>query len=314
MTDLLVPADLETTLQAVGIRPARVDEEEVWARCPGHLDRTGSEDHQPSWSINRETGVHHCFSCGYSGTLTTLLADRLGTSNIFEIHAFLRERGASIVQAIQRRRSQPLRSAPAARPVSESMLAVYTDPPRWALRQRRLSAEACAHHGVRWDGRREAWVLPIRERDGALLGWQIKSDRIFRNFPVGVKKSQTLFGAHVFTGTLAILVESPLDAVRLTAEGHPGALASYGVEVSPAQLKLVLELADTLLLALDNDAAGRRKTRELLREWGPRQHTSTINYTQAEDCKDPGEMTAAQIRWAIEHAEYSLKALMTRER
>ena len=44
-------------------------------RCPMHEQRTGKPDHHPSWSINRYTYVHSCFSCGYKGTLHGLLLD-----------------------------------------------------------------------------------------------------------------------------------------------------------------------------------------------------------------------------------------------
>lgn len=304
---VLVPVDLETFLRALGISPARSSEDEVVALCPGHLARTGSEDHTPSWYINRETGRHYCHSCGYSGSIVNLCSDVLVTSNIFEINAFLREHGASLVDAVERIRTPKAR--PPAQPIAESQLAVFTHPPQRALKRRQLTADACAHHGVLWSAERKAWVLPIRELDGTLLGWQLKSERIFRNVPRGVKKSVTLFGAHVFGGDTAILVESPLDAVRLTSEGYEGALASYGVTVSETQMKIIRELADKLILALDNDREGKRQMIQLIRTWAPRIPIFVLDYSRAEDCKDPGEMTSTQIRRALDNARFYLRHL-----
>jgi hypothetical protein len=53
----------------------------------------------------------------------------------------------------------------------------------------------------------------------SLWGWQEKGarGRFFKNQPAGVKKSKTVFGVEILTSTHdLIVVESPLDAVRLT--------------------------------------------------------------------------------------------------
>jgi hypothetical protein len=42
---------------------------EAWALCPLHERRTGSEDHNPSWSINLDTGLHNCLG-GDTGVVT----------------------------------------------------------------------------------------------------------------------------------------------------------------------------------------------------------------------------------------------------
>ena len=66
--------DVQKALLRLGI-PTDQRNSELMGICPMHLERTGREDHNPSWSINLETGVHHCFSCGYKGTLLTLVAE-----------------------------------------------------------------------------------------------------------------------------------------------------------------------------------------------------------------------------------------------
>ena len=43
-----------------------------------HEQRTGKPDRHPSWSINQYTYSHFCFSCGYKGTLTSLIIDVTG--------------------------------------------------------------------------------------------------------------------------------------------------------------------------------------------------------------------------------------------
>jgi hypothetical protein len=52
---------------------------EISGRCPFHEQRTGEREHRPDhWSINRTTGLHQCWSCGYSGSLVRLVIDTTG--------------------------------------------------------------------------------------------------------------------------------------------------------------------------------------------------------------------------------------------
>ena len=44
---------------------------EAWAHCPFHHDKT------PSFSVNMESGIWHCFGCGESGGLNQL-ATKIG--------------------------------------------------------------------------------------------------------------------------------------------------------------------------------------------------------------------------------------------
>jgi hypothetical protein len=57
--------------------------------------------------------------------------------------------------------------------MSEARLAVSTEPPIKNLKGRALTPEAAKHHGVRWDQKTLAWILPIRDPETyALWGWQ----------------------------------------------------------------------------------------------------------------------------------------------
>ena len=76
---MAVTFNLRSILENAGVTPVRETNKEIWAPCPQHEKRKGRPDSHPSWSINKRTYVHSCFSCRYSGTLTTLLFDLLGT-------------------------------------------------------------------------------------------------------------------------------------------------------------------------------------------------------------------------------------------
>jgi len=291
--------DVVGTLDKLGIEGRDTGREFV-ARCPQHVVRTGREDEHPSWSINTKTGFHVCFSCGYKGSLVTLVRDMHGdVQDIEQARAWLVRPGLS------RNVSLPDLTKVLTGPklLDESLLSRFQAPPAWALTQRRITREACDAFGVLWEPMNDAWIIPIRDPyTFGLLGWQEKSQttRAFRNHPVGVKKSRTLFGLDVFTEGRMIVVESPLDAVRLWSEGILGGVAVFGAIVSMQQITLLSR--DEVVFALDNDDAGRRATKQLLKDTkGVLRSVRFFNYADIA-AKDIGDMDRDQILQGIHHS------------
>lgn len=269
-----------------------------------HLQRTGQIDHHPSWSINLSTGLFICFSCNYRGSIVTLISDLKGVT--------LNEAKTMTVKPDMQATVAKIPGAfihvPAVEAMSDSRMSAYSPPPRWARERRRLSEEACALYGVKWDYENDLWITPIRDpHTNGLLGWQEKSEteRIFRNYPTNVKKSRTLFGYDVFTGGRMIVVESPLDAVRLCSNGVSGAVSTFGAIVSKAQITL-MSAADEVVFAMDNpfvDAAGKKSSIQLLTETkGVLRAVRFFNYTGV-TAKDPGDMTMDEIDKGIQFAK-----------
>jgi DNA primase len=62
-------------LTRLGIRVAEERRGELWARCPNTSHESESEE---KWSINGKTGKHSCFSCGFGGSIQSLVATLLG--------------------------------------------------------------------------------------------------------------------------------------------------------------------------------------------------------------------------------------------
>jgi len=282
---------------------------EVNGLCPMHKKRTGKEDHSPSWWINTESGAHICFSCGYKGNIYTLVADIKGIS-YFDAQDYIGESAEIPLDALMRRIKdlpqyvQPEESIP----MSEARLAVYVDPPDIELKKRFLTRESVNVHGVLWDKSNEAWILPIRDPDnGTLLGWQEKGarGRFFRNQPAGVKKSKTVFGVQIMSSKHdLIIVESPLDAVRLTGLGK-SAISTFGAIMSEDQAK-IMRRAPRIIAAFDNDKAGHtanEQIRVLARKYG--MDLYYFNYKDI-DVKDVGDMTEEEIERGISTAKTSI--------
>ena len=140
-----------------------------------------------------------------------------------------------------------------------------------------------------------------------MWGWQEKgaSGRFFKNQPAGVKKSKTVFGVEVMAKDILVVVESPLDVVRLAAAGVEGAISTYGAILSEDQAKII-RTADKVIAAFDNDDAGRKANEQMhgfSRKYGI--DLSYFNY-KGINVKDPGDMTINEIHQGIETAKTSV--------
>ena len=300
--------DVEKVLLSLDVTLTAQRGDEVQGLCPMHKKRTGNEDHNPSWWINMSTGVHFCFSCGYKGNVYTLVADVKGM-DYFDAKDFVEQDSEIAVDVLLKR----IRELPQYIPtvtddeigMSEARLAVYTDVPDIELKKRFLTRNAVNKYGVLWDTENEAWILPIRESESfALMGWQEKGarGRFFRNQPVGVKKSKTLFGINVVSeNTQWIVVESPLDAVRLYSLGY-NAVATFGAILSEDQAK-IMRRASLIIAAFDNDEAGKKACEQMLgfaKRYGI--ELQFFNYKGIAE-KDVGDMIATDVTRGIETAK-----------
>ena len=282
---------------------------ELGAMCPMHEYRTGKKDNNPSWSINAITGAHNCFSCGYKGNLLTLISDLLEYGDLEKAKSWLRTDVELDIDFISRQLDEAKKTyihLPKLVPMSEARLAVFGDVPIWAANERGITIDACNRYGVRWQANDSSWILPIRTVDhNKLLGWQEKGQisRRFFNRPPGVPKSKTLFGMNCWDEDQMIVVESPLDAVKLASVGIPGGIATFGATVSQDQIE-IMRRAKTLVIAMDNDAAGKKSSQTLLatfRKVGI--ECWFFNYGDFQ-AKDIGDMTQDQIHWGIDNARH----------
>lgn len=294
--------EMRETLTRLGIEIESIRGDEIQAHCPAHADRTGKEDRSPSWWINSDSGAHNCFSCGWKGNLYSLVSYVQGIE--YETAQDWLGSTAGLMARFNKvtREERPIIEE--VTHVTESMLSAFTFPPDEALLSRGLSKDSSFKYGLRWDARNKNWIIPIRSiRDAKLLGWQEKGydHRYFNNKPTGVAKSTSLFGYELYTGGDLFVVESPLDVVRLSSLGFTG-VATYGASVSIAQLH-ALRGADRLIVAFDNDDAGRLVSIKLIEELN--QEAWFFNYSHTE-MKDIGGMSLDEIRLGVNNAKHSV--------
>lgn len=281
--------DLEVVLHGIGVEIIKETGDELQGRCPMHLARTGKEDRHPSWSINTKTFVHHCFSCGYSGSLTTLYRDLMGdVPEDLEWELSKQSLRASLDKPVPVEKHQGPN-------VDEWVLQNYAEMPEKLIQRRQLTRESIDFFGIRWDTVNRVWVIPIRTPDGTLMGFQFRQKGTVINHPTGMEKSTTMFGFNLFKDEPRItVVESPLDAVRLHGVGVP-AVSTFGASISSKQIDLLARNFRYVVAAMDNDPPGKKANDVLHRTLGKRGCVVFDFDYLGLDAKDPGDIGSDDV-------------------
>lgn len=293
------PSDIEGALIELGIEPTEITDTDITALCPYH-DEGKSTQKKPKWAILTEgyynekgewikPGMHNCFSCNFRGDFRWLVmkvldCDALEADSWIAQHSII-----DLDRAREKLYKEPSAKAPLIL-INESHLAAFKLVPPMQLLKRRLTEKSAEFYGVKWDG--ENYVIPIRDGKGHLLGWQLKNEKFFKNYPYGLKKSHCLFGYHEAPANVTIiLVESPLDVVYLHSLGY-WAVASYGKAVSDEQMKLIIDKYSSVIVALDQDA--KTVSLRLKREFSHRIPMWFFNYDGI-TANDPGACTEIRL-------------------
>lgn len=296
-----LPADIRQAVQALGIKIDHVNKDELYALCPAHEDRKAK-----NWSVNEHTGQHKCFACGFGGPFIHLVKYMSGETDE-QAREWIRKMGGA--ESLRRRiKGIDVYTPPEPDPVEEADLALYSRPPRWALREKDVSAESCARYQVLWNHRTNSWVFPFRDPyTNQLRGWQEKNGRFFNNFPQHVVKGDCIFGSHLVHETpVVIVVESPVDAVHFDTYGIPGAVSTMGVNLSEDQFSFLLDLDKEIVWALDNDREGKRMSKQIRERFLGRMKMSFYNYGGL-TIKDPGEQPSEQLHFGLQNRVSALR-------
>lgn len=249
--------DLYRILVDAGVQRLHERHSEIGGACPKHRERTGHPDNNPSWSISKLTYLHFCHSCGYKGTLTSLLVDLLGAAPE-DLEIKLHEQ--SFLRKMTEVRADPTEVLEPVFNLTEwGLRHLMKDVPQRLLNSRWLRRQAIDHYQVRWNSDTKQWVMPLRSADGGtLIGAQLRQQGSVLTMPKEVEKSTTLFGyTQMSQYDYVVIVESPLDAVRLFGLGIY-AVSSLGAWISAAQVRLLARSFTTIYMALDDDDAGHR--------------------------------------------------------
>ncbi len=259
----------------------RSGNENIMAVCPFHLKEDGSEERNPSFSMNIYSGLWHCFSCHASGNLYTFLRD-VGVSRA----QISMQYGSAIEKARQYAPSpktpRDLQGEYAVRGgiLQESLLGLFDYCPVMLLEQG-YPQTLLRSFDIGFDTIHERITFPLRDLQGRLVG--INGRTVYPNVKPRYKvydveykkfgleerhteKSMFLWNMHLVYSRLyqapshermLVVTEGFKATMRLVQAGVHHTVAALGSSLSSIQRWLISSLGARTYLMFDNNPAGR---------------------------------------------------------
>lgn len=173
-----------------------------------------------------------------------------------------------------------------------------------------LLVESSDHPGRFYDRFRNRLMFPIWNEQGRVVGFSARTVEAesfggkYVNSPETpiFKKSRILYGLHFARNQIgksgfALLCEGQLDVIAMHRAGFENSVAPQGTAFTEEQAHMLKRYCDTLLLALDSDAAGQKallKCAEVALPAG-----FAVKVVQFPSGKDPDELLKTVGREAI---------------
>lgn len=263
-TNIYTESQVRRALQGAGLDIASEISTHFIVFCPYH-----SNHRTPSGEVDKETGMFYCFSCSSTTSLVGLMG-KMGI-NYFRAMRLIGDEDYNIVDQLDKILvDQSI-------PEFDVALIERLHSDVWGrgseyLNSRFISNSMIQKYQLGYSARQDMITIPVHSPHGVLWGFVGRSvtGKAFKNNR-GLPKRKTLFNVHrVWTHEEVYVVESALDAIRMTELGFP-AVATLGSGISSEQIDLLQKTFDGIILVPDNDDAGRGMTEKIL---------SQIPYTQ----------------------------------
>lgn len=178
---------------------------------------------------------------------------------------------------------------------------------------RGFTKETLEYFQVAYSSKKQRVVIPVRDETGGLVGFTgraIDPDREPRYWDPGLPKKFVWFNENHAIGLPEVIVtEGPLDAMKVHQAGFPCVIGLMGGGFAGPKREKLTRHFPSCIIFTDNpetDEAGlalSNKIAEAMRQAG--RAVWVARYP--EGVKDPGEMSEAQIKKAIEEKESILR-------
>ena len=297
LTDIFVGLDAEDVLRdLIGAHEIIGNDVELIHSCKLPFGMHKNGDQNPSASLNRETLLFNCFTCG-GGSIIWLVQNCLDISRDDAI-AELKNYADGVKVVPIEKFLEKLNKMFEEEKSERVEIPVYNDRilARWERRTDYLSSRGISERVqkemrtgldehrteiARVDGREtivtlDRVVLPhfIEEK---LVGWvarkvqNVEGVAKYKNSK-GFPRSQWLYNFdNSRMHPRLIVVESPMSVLTLKSRGVDNVAATFGAKVSPPQIELLRNFKE-ITVFMDGDSAGYKATRDLVK--GLRDFTS----------------------------------------
>lgn len=279
--------DVKEVLDVLGVRNVREAGNEVNYSCPGPSHKHG--DHNPSAYMRGSYPYPYiCFGCGQQGTVVDFVSEYLGIDRS-KAWRWLGERfgfdsaydpAESITETLNRIFGP--KSRPAHKVLGNPLINPHGFVPLDSvavgmeyLTKRGLTRATIRQFELQWDPRSGRIAIPIRDRQGSLIGFKardITGEKEPKYLVLGDRKQYTdygfqpynsslcLFAHHLIDGSSAILivVEGEFNCMKMHQIGCTNTVGLPTAAMSNHQACLIREQYEKVILFLDSDAAGKK--------------------------------------------------------
>ena len=275
--------------------------DDIMVQCPYHKE---GQERRPSAGIRKSDGMFHCLACGETHSLPEVISYCFGHHNDMLFgHKWLIKNFVSVSSYDSRRDELELdliRSPieRVAEKINKYIEEQELDKYRYVhpyMYERGLTDEIIEQFDIGYDKSTDSITFPVRDKNGDCMfvaRRQVKT-KVF-DIPKGVNKP--LYGMYELSRVMpdkVYVCEGPFDCLRLWCNGKY-AVAGFGCLFNNYQVKQLQDLpVRSIVLALDNDEAGRKATERL-----KKLVTNKLIYTVELPVgrKDVGECTDNEIQ------------------
>ena len=303
--------DVERVLIDLGIEFRSAGPDNVKSFCvnPSH------EETQPSMNIHRESGIIHCFGCGLSGTIFTLLAhkDIVGVDALLYLQKFPSQGHSQeeLAEALEEYIHSDRVVEDTVKYGDIELPAHRTIDTNIYLEGRGITPDDI----VKWnmavvtDRKNSGWILIPIYQEGKLCNYFMRSPfgqgKLYGKYP----RKHILAGLDFCTNYNEIICvsEGIFDAIAISHAGFQS-VACLSNKLLPLKIKKLKKFKEIALVP-DNDNMGIR----LVESAGPLIHNCTVwVFPIPENKKDAGECSVFDIKKASEERVFWNEYLIQR--
>jgi DNA primase len=267
----------------------------VMITCPYHKN---GEERRASSQVREKDGLFYCFNCKVTKSLPEVITDCLnedGWNWLIRNFKSVETQDRQVNLDFDRNKSQEETKF-----IDKKELEKYRFIHPYVY-ERKLNLEIIRKFDVGFDKESNCITFPVKDKDGNILFIARRSVKSkFFNYPYGVKKP--LYGEYELLRELKhgikideiYICEAIFDALTLWSWGYY-AIALNGLG-SEEQYKQLMRLPiRTLILATDNDEAGKNARKQLKRKV-TNKIIKELSYDCYGNCKDINDMTLEQFQ------------------
>ena len=320
--------NLMDCLAELGVEVIKPSTENVSVSCVfAEWDHIGRTDKHPSMSIKIDDegpSLYRCFTCQKAGTFLGLLYELRGKGKEISEDLFKRvkklekQEAAEVLERAIAHRTMMFDTwaregvfKPEVNTWDEVELSRFQDIQGDYLIRRGISEDVCRKWELRYDPDEKRIIYPVRGQNHELLGVVGRAtDDIthpkYRNYLM-FNKAKVLFGEVFFNSETnrIILVEGPMDVIRVSSYGYDNVVGSLGASLSKEQADVISTWNKTVYLFYDWDKAGwqgRDRAIDLLKGKVPL--VNVVQPVSAQGIKDPDQCSKEIIEQALKEAQF----------